>query len=484
MKRSNRIYLLLVLLTASCTKDISSLNNNSKAAQTVPSSSLFLNGEKNLSDALAGTSVSATPFRVLAQSWTENTYVSEAQYNLTIDNCPQGWWNLLYASGTSSVLNSLAAAKTTIPTDITDPTTQKNALLVTDILEVYAYSLLVNTYGNVPYSQALNSNIPFPKYDDAKTIYYDLLDRLDTAISGLDVSAGSFGASDNIYQGSVAEWKKFAATLELKLAMVIADSDPATAGTKIQNAINAGVFTSNSDNAVFNYSSSINTNSNPVYQAFVASGRHDFSPADLIIDTLVSWNDPRLPLMFTEINGAYAGGVPGAGNGYVKFSQLSSQWISATWPGDLLDYAETEFLLAEAAERGFAVTGTAAGYYNNAVTASINFWGGDTAQATAYLAQPSVAYATAAGAWKQKIGWQQWLAYADRGWDAWTSIRRLGYPNIDQLNPPVGAISNLPRRFTYPSNEETSNATNWAAAVQAVTGGSSDGVQYDLWWNK
>jgi len=213
MKPSTLLYLLVSILAASCTKSIADLNNNPKAALTVPSSSLFLNGEKNLSDALAGTNVASSPFRVLAQSWTENTYVSEAQYKLTVDNCPQGWWNELYASGTSSVLNSLAAAKTTIPTDITDAATQKNALLITDILEVYAYSLLVNTYGNVPYSQALNRDIPFPKYDDAKTVYYDLLARLDTAISGLNTGAGSFGGADNIYKGDVTRWKKFAATL-------------------------------------------------------------------------------------------------------------------------------------------------------------------------------------------------------------------------------------------------------------------------------
>ena len=484
MKRTTLLYTLLALLVTSCTKDITSLNNDPKSAETVPSASLFLNGEKNLSDALASTSDAAAPFRVLAQSWTENTYVSEAQYNLTIDGSPDGWWNLLYAQGTASVLNSLAAAKTAIPTDTKDAATQQNALLITDILEVYAYSLLVNTYGNIPYSQALNREIPFPKYDDARTVYYDLLARLDTAITGLNTSAPSFGASDNIYQGNVAAWKKFAATLKLKLAMVIADSDPATAGKKVQEAVAAGIFTSNSDNATFAYSKAINTNSNPVYQALVPSGRHDFSPANLIVNTMNSWNDPRRPLMFTLYNGTYVGGVPGAGNGYVEFSQFSSQWLNPEWPGDLLDYSETEFLLAEAAERGFAVNGAAATHYSNGVTSSILYWGGDSAEANTYLAQPSVAYATAAPTWQQKIGYQQWLAYADRGWDAWTSIRRLGYPNIDAVNPPVGAISKLPRRFTYPSNEETSNSTNWAAAVQAVTGGATDGVQFDLWWNK
>ena len=135
MKKTTFLYLFSGLFLSACTKNISSLNTNSKAAITVPSASLFLNGEKNLSDALAGTAVGATPFRVLSQSWTENTYVSEAQYNLTIDNSPQGWWNLLYANTTTSVLNSLADAKAAIPGDVTDSATQQNDLLITDILE-------------------------------------------------------------------------------------------------------------------------------------------------------------------------------------------------------------------------------------------------------------------------------------------------------------------------------------------------------------
>ena len=252
----------------------------------------------------------------------------------------------------------------------------------------------------------------------------------------------------------------------------------------MQKAVAAGVFQSNADNGVLAYEPSPTTNANPVYQALVISGRHDFSPANLIVNTLSGWSDPRLPLYFTTIDGTYSGGAPGQGNGYVKFSQFSSQWLSPTFPGDLLDYSETEFLLAEAVERGISVGGTAATYYANAVTASITYWGGTTTDAATYLAQPSVAYATAAGSWKQKIGYQKWIAYANRGWDAWTEIRRLGYPDIDVVNPPTGATGNLPRRFTYPGNEETSNPANWAAAVLAVNGSTTDAVSSNLWWNK
>ena len=69
-----------------------------------------------------------------------------------------------------------------------------------------------------------------------------------------------------------------------------------------------------------------------------------------------------------------------------------------------MDYVQTEFMRAEAKERGYNVAGTAEQHYNNAITASIIAWGGTAADAAAYLAQPSVAYSTAAGTWKQKIG--------------------------------------------------------------------------------
>ena len=482
-KLSIQTFLLIIIIAASsCTKNISSLNNDPKNPLTVPSGSLLVNAEKNLSDALTSTANGVGPFRVLAQSWTENTYVSEARYILSASDAPSGWWNALYASGTSSVLNSLVAAKIAVAKDVSDPAVLRNDLIITDILEVYAYSLLVNTYGNIPYTQAFTDSIPFPKYDDAKTVYYDLLTRLDTAIAGLNPNASSWGSYDQLYGGNITQWKKFAATLKLKLSLVVADADATTAATKVQEAVATGVFQSNTDNGLINYQASPTGNTNPVYQTFIT--RHDYSPANLMVNTLLAWNDPRLPLLFTQFNGQYVGGVPGAGNGYVKFSQFSPQWLSPTLEGDILDYSETEFLLAEAVERGINVGGTAATHYNNAVTASILFWGGSAAGAATYLLQPGVAYATAEGNWKQKIGYQKWIAYANRGWDAWTEIRRLGYPDIDNINPPVGASGNLPRRFYYPNNEETSNPTNWAAAVKAVTGGTTDDVTYNLWWNK
>jgi hypothetical protein len=147
------------------------------------------------------------------------------------------------------------------------------------------------------------------------------------------------------------------------------------------------------------------------------------------------------------------------------------------FPGTLFDYAEVEFLLAEAVERGYTVGGTAAQHYNNAVTASIEDWGGTALDATGYLANPAVAYATAAGTWKQKIGIQSWIAYYNRGFEAWTQFRKLDYP---LLVAPPDALSPFPLRFTYPIEEQTLNGDNWKAASTAIGG---DAVDTKLFWD-
>jgi len=479
MKKIIYISLPVLLGLAACKKDLSAYNTDGKHASSVPATSLFLAGEKNLSDYYEQPSGSYNVFRQFAQSWTGSNYTTEARYVLSAYNSPNNWWTQLY----TSVLANLTNAKGLYATTVTDPAVLRNDLIVTDILQVYAYNLLVSTYGDIPYSQAENRTVPFPKYDDAKTVYLDLLHRLDTCIAGLNTSAASLGNADQIYKGNTTAWKKFAATLKLKMAMVLADVDATTASKNVQDAVAAGVFTANSDNARFTYQTSPTGNTNPVWQAVINSGRTDFVPANLMLNTLQNWNDPRLGLYFTKAtDGTYKGGVPGGGNSPSGLSTFSSAWTAATFPSDLLDYAETEFLLAEAVERGFPVTGTAEQHYNNGITASITYWGGTTAQAQTYLAQPTVAYSTATGDFKQKIAWQEWIAMADRGWDAWTIIRRLKQPNIDAISPPIGAITSLPKRFYYPTTEQSANPKNWSAAVQAMSGGTSDDVNTKLFW--
>jgi len=120
-------------------------------------------------------------------------------------------------------------------------------------MKVYTYHYLFTTFGNVPYSQAMDINNTQPSYDDAKTAYTSMMTTLDAAIAKLDASGSSFGGADIIYGGDVAKWKTFAASFKLKMAMMMADYDATAAASAAQAAIATGIFGSNADNASFGF---------------------------------------------------------------------------------------------------------------------------------------------------------------------------------------------------------------------------------------
>jgi len=476
-----------LFVLGACTKHISDLNVDPKRPLVVPSYTLFSNAQKNLVDQVTSSSVNYNVFRLLSQQWTETTYTDESNYNLTTRTIPDQVWLVFY----QDVLKDFQEAKKYIPIDVIDSKgvlnvpQQKNDLAITEVMEVYAYSNLVNTFGDIPYSQAFDSTNLFPKYDDAKTVYADLLKRLDAAITDLNVDPGAgsfdspFGSADLLYGGDVTKWIKFANSLKLKLGMVLADSDPATAKTAVESAVAAGVFTSNDDNAIFQYLGA-QPNTNPIYLDLVASGRNDFVPTTTLINIMKPLDDPRLPAFFTEDpNGSYSGGVPGKGNTYTNFSHVADEIKAPAFPSDLLDYSEVSFLLAEGKERGMNTgSGSAEDYYNAAITASIEYWGGSAGDATTYLAQTGVAYSTATGDYKQKIGTQKWIALYNRGFDAYTEQRRFDYP---VLAVPSKATSGFPARFPYPISEQNLNQKNYEAASAAIGG---DKVTTKLFWDK
>jgi len=472
MKKILIIALPLLMAVVSCKKDLSSLNVDTKNPTSVPASSLFSSGQKNLTDLVTNSNVNINIFRIVSQYWTETTYTDEANYDLGTRSIPENFWARMYRDA----LMNFREAKRVINANEKDPGLKANQLAIADIMQVYGFYYLVTTYGDIPYSEALDPSNLFPKYEDQKTIYYDLLTRLDADLAALNPAVGSFGSADLIYSGDVSKWQKFANTFKLKMGITIADYDNAKAQSVIESAVQGGVFTSNADNAMFTYVASP-PNTNPIWIDLVQSGRKDFVGTSTIIDMMKNLNDPRIPLYFTtDANGGYSGGIPGKGNSFSAFSKPSDKITAPDFPADLLDYSETEFDLAEAAQRGYNVGGTANEHYNNAVTASIEFWGGTASQAAAYLDQPSVAYN--AGNWKTLIGEQKYLALYNRGTDAWIEIRRLDTPTLPD---PINALSAFPVRFTYPVNEQNLNTANYKSASAAIGG---DEVTTKLFWDK
>jgi hypothetical protein len=474
MKKS-LIFFISLLSLGACKKDITSLNLETKKPAAVPAPTLFAYATKSYADAITSASVNTNVFRFTVSHWAMVTYQDEAQYDFTTRNIPQAWWTTMY----TRVIQNLKNSADIITADATiDPVVKANQLAMIDIMQVLTYSTLVNTFGNVPYSEALSQQNLFPKYDDAKTISLDLLNRLNTDIANLKASSAGFTATqDLVFQGNVSKWIKFANSLRMQQAMIMADADNSLAKTAVE-ASDAGAISAAADNASFAWLAGA-PNQNPLFVDIVTGGRGDYVGAEDLVNTLKNLADPRLPQYFTtNVSGEYVGGIVGNVNTASSVSKPSAKLYAADAPTLLLDYVETEFYRAEAIERGYAVAGTAAAHYNNAITASILYWGGTAAEAVAYLANPAVNYATAAGTWKQKIGTQKWIALYNRPFSGWTELRRLDFPAV---KVPVGAKSGFPNRLNYPSNEQQLNGTNYTAAAAAIGG---DVVVTKLFWDK
>ena len=466
------IYILPVMLLASCAKNLDEYNIDQKNPSTVSANAMFGNALKQLADNQASPSVNINVLRFWMQQWTTTTYQDEPRYNITTRNIPLNYWTPFYRE----VLMDLKESRRLTEADPDlSAAVKNNRIAVTEVASVYTWSVLVNTWGDVPYTEALGT-VNQPKYDKAADIYADLFKRLDAAIA-LMTPGSNFGSTDLLYHNNTAGWIKFAHSLKLKLAITLADVDEATARAAI-TASAPNAFTSNNDNAAFQYLGST-PNNNPISNAInpTYTSRQDYVAGETLVNKMNALDDPRRPFYFTAVNGTFIGGKIGVNNTYANFSHVADAIIEPTFEALFMDYSEVEFILAEAAAR-WGIAGTPAVHYSNAITASITYWGGTSAQAIAYLAKPAVLYATAAGDYKQKIGEQKYIALYNRGYDAWTEWRRLDYP---VLTPATSALSVIPLRLTYPTSERTLNKENVESAAAAIGG---DVVGTKLFWDK
>jgi hypothetical protein len=472
------LFLLTAMLVTSCVDSLDDYNIDQKRAAAVPAPTLFSAAVKSLSDVLTTPNVNVNNLRLYVQQWTTVAYISESRYDMTGRTIPDAFWAGLYRD----VLADLKEARRVINADASLlPDVKANQLAQIGVVEAYTWAVLVNTFGNVPYKQALDAKIPLPAYDDAAEVYSDVLTRLDASITAFNTaSPGITGTADILYAGNIERWRKFGNSLKLKLAMVLADQNPDKAKTLVQQAV-SDLIASNTENARHTYLSS-SPNNNPLSSNLVLpfTTRQDFVAAKTIVDLMNTLNDPRRPFYFTAVGGSYVGGAVGFTNEYATTSHISDKISSPTFEALLLDYSEVQFLLAEAVERGF-ITGSAEAYYNEAIRASITYWGGTAADVATYLAQPAVAYTTAAGNYKEKIGTQKWLALNNRGYDSWLEWRRLDYPVLlPPSGPGVPAGLTVPVRLIYPVAEQNVNAAQRDIAAAAIGG---DRISTKLFWD-
>lgn len=467
MKKIILALIVLIGFSTACTDDYEDFNTDKKNPVEVPGEMLFSNAQKELGDQVASTNVNLNVWKLFAQYWTETTYTDEANYDIVNRTIADNAFRTYYRN----ILADLAQAKKIIveatPLNADDAVMKANQALIIDMVMAYSYQRLVDTFGDVPYSEALDIENISPVYDDAAGIYNDLITKVQAAVNGLDMSGEGFGDADLYFHGDLAMWKKFGNSLLVKLGITIGNQGV------VEGAFASGIFEMG-EACELVYPGG--TMSNPLYQDLVQSGRSDFVPANTIIDIMNTLEDPRRPAYFTEgPDGGYIGGIYGESNAFANYSHIADRIQQPTYGIILLDYVEMSFYLAEAAEKGWSVGGSAADHYANGITASFDYWMVDGA-ADYIAANPYDGM--------ESLGVQAWIAFYVRGFVGFTSYRRLGYPvmNIPPA-PAESADGAVPRRFTYPINEQTLNAASRQDAVDKQFGGS-DRLSGRIFWDQ
>jgi hypothetical protein len=468
---------------------ITDVNVNPNGPEDAPPPSILSNALDNVASNLDGAGhLNIRGAGLWVQYYSEIQYRDEDKY-IERSGVSGGWWYYNQALADFQRMMDAGAAASAPNWDA-----------VGRIMKSYTFSVMTDAMGDIPYSEALQGDSTLqPKYDTQQAVYTGLFADLKTAAGEINVSptATGFATGDIMYGGfapavQMDNWRKFANSLRLRLAMHLTNVDAATAQSEAAAAVAAGVFTSNDDNAQVVYLAS-SPNQNPVYTNVHVANRDDYGMGKTYVDSLKNWNDPRLPI-FAQLNkdtivanrtyeGLPNGLNDGEGPKLFYISRIGAYWRETpNAPLSLLTYSEVLFLEAEAAERGY-IAGNPAQLYADAIRASMDQYGISTADANTYLAQPQVAYdakgATQAGHLEQ-IAYQKWVSLFMQGMEAWTEVRRTQVPTII---PGCHAVfRHMPERLPYEDQEAVLNGSNMDAAVSAQGFSASNDLQTPLWF--
>jgi hypothetical protein len=453
---------LLLLLTA-CTKNFTDINKDPNTADKVSPQYL-------LSTALIKTAYPYQQEAFMGKPAEAGRYITKVrnEEDDLFDWSGVSWDGYYGALSVNEELYNLSASSG-----------MKQYMAISRIIRVFNFSYITDLYGDCPYSEALHSKdsgIVHPAYDLQQDIYPDLLNTLTAANDSLANTSLEINSTyDIMYAGSNLKWRRFANALHLRLLLRIgAFTDMQT---MLNNPAQYPLFESNGDNAAVRYLGVNATDSWPGGNLNNAAAEVDkYKPGKEIVDTLLSLNDPRLPVWIAEVTAAtgytvdgntYVG-VPNAisspydyNGGEAHISKLSAIFYKNAddlLQASLMTYAEQCFILAEAVQKGkVTVTGeTAATLYNKGIRASLELNG---ISSTTYLAQPAVTYN---GTLSQLIT-QKWIANFLKGPEGWFDHRRTGLPAF--IPGPLSAIRSIPSRYVYPSTEQSYNLKQYQAAV-------------------
>lgn len=514
--------ILVVMLISSCDKGFEEMNKNPNAYTEPVINSLFSSAvlraagvsAPQVNNKQAGTFMQYYA-SLNAPQWTGDKYLFSNNYNNRL-------WEVTYPVTLKDVVDLISLIK--------DKPDMINQYQIARILKVYVMHRVTDIYGDVPYSEAglgAISNIYKPKYDKQSYIYGDMLKELEEAAKALDPAKPSYNGQDFVYNGSPAKWRTFAYSMMLRLGMRLTKVDPGMAEAWVKKAIAGGVMQSNLEIAKMIHTSGSGTNwnwsSNQIQTAEgvppSAQGKGFLKMNKTFIDHLKKTNDPRLPFFATlwqgninianlpeNSNSTLQKGLLG-GYDYTSIATLVPNWndnmqkeysepnihtyahLSA--PTIFQSYAEVEYLLAEAALRGWG-PGTPQSHYEKGVAASIESTSlypnatvviPNTASATtSYLANNPFDASKTFQQQMEQIHTQFWVSVFPNNIEGYSNWRRTGYPILIPTNYPgneTGGV--IPRRLRYPIVEASANNENYNAAV-AVQG--PDIYLTRVWWDK
>lgn len=353
----------------------------------------------------------------------------------------------------------------------------------------YHFLHLTDTYGMIPYSEALQGEANLtPRLDTQRQVYAGVHDDLKAAYDMMDESSNLDGKYDMLYGGNVARWKRLNATIRLLQAIRLSDVDPETGRAWFVEAYNDGPITDNSDNFVYKYLADAD-NENPLYMDVTHYGRSDYAPSAAIVDAMNGLNDPRRAVYFQPTaDGEYRGIPIGiTAQDIAKYKDRCSNFGAAMLRQDapLTMYSAARVLLveAEAAVRGW-INADAGDLYRRAIAASFAAKGLDCTDGDVdrYMSQEGVAFNGDVQRQLQLIAMQRWInGYFEDGVEAWSDWRRLDYP-VFTTGPYAQSlgIMHIPYRMVYNASDRSETPAQYKEA-DGIQGPDSPDTR--LWWD-
>lgn len=503
MKKIVNLCLLALFLTfvTSCEKGFDELNTSKTGAIGIDPAFI-------LNRALLNSSITTLVYEIgcVQQIISPNSGVlTGANYNQDNRLSTQSNWQSYYRNVIKDTRDIIARTK--------DDPARSNLMNMARILQAYAFMVLTDTYGDIPYKDGgdgYKSGVFFPVYETQQSIYPKLVAELKEASTALSAS-GKIETADILYGGDVAKWKKFGFSLLLRAGMRVGKADQAMAKTAVTDAVSGGVILANADNAFIRHDANYK---NPISNTLNSTEAANYYLAKPFVDQLKSTNDPRLSSIAVRYKGAKSGpdqkpanattlatdqnGMPmGKDNATVaasatadglasfyEYSQADRNRVAKlTAPMFIVTAGQTNLLLAEAVQKGWISSGTAAKYFADGIKASMDQMAAFDATCAVAAADRDAYIAAnplAAGTELQQINTQYWISSFLNGPEAWANFRRSGFPALAP-NPYPGKEVTWINRLTYPNSEISVNTANVNAAIAAM---GADNLETKVWWAK